>query len=108
MDAPNEANRVPRLKLVLVLTENWTMLPGTDLPGLVRMAREAEDSGFDAVMLSEHVVLGPDAVAAGLNRIELFAAFEWHRAARGHPGRPHYFLPFRRLFGIVRNLSLGR
>jgi probable F420-dependent oxidoreductase len=30
------------------------------------MAREAEDSGFDAVMLSEHVVLGPDAGAAGL------------------------------------------
>jgi alkanesulfonate monooxygenase SsuD/methylene tetrahydromethanopterin reductase-like flavin-dependent oxidoreductase (luciferase family) len=53
-------------KLVLVLTENWTMLPGTDLTGLVRMAREAEDSGFDAVMLSEHVVLGPDAGAAGV------------------------------------------
>ena len=66
MDAPNEANRVPRLKLVLVLTENWTMLPGTDLQGVVRMAREAEDCGFDAVMLSEHVVLGPDAGAAGL------------------------------------------
>lgn len=55
-----------RLKLVLVLTENWTMLPGTDLQGLVRMAREAEDAGFDAVMLSEHVVLGPDAGAAGV------------------------------------------
>ena len=55
-----------RLKLVLVLTENWTMLPGTDLQGLVRMAREAEDAGFDAVMLSEHVVLGPDAGAAGM------------------------------------------
>jgi probable F420-dependent oxidoreductase len=55
-----------RLKLVLVLTENWTMLPGTDLAVLVRMAREAEDSGFDAVMLSEHVVLGPDAGAAGV------------------------------------------
>lgn len=56
----------PQLKLVLVLTENWTMLPGADLQGLVRMAREAEDCGFDAVMLSEHVVLGPDAGAAGL------------------------------------------
>ena len=55
-----------RLKLILVLTENWTMLPGTDLQGLVRMAREAEDAGFDAVMLSEHVVLGPDAGAAGV------------------------------------------
>jgi probable F420-dependent oxidoreductase len=59
-------SQASRLKLVLVLTENWTMLPGTDLQGLVRMAREAEDSGFDAVMLSEHVVLGPDASAAGL------------------------------------------
>ena len=66
MNAQNESNHVSRLKLVLVLTENWTMLPGTDLQGLVRMAREAEDSGFDAVMLSEHVVLGPDAGAAGL------------------------------------------
>ena len=55
-----------RLKLVLVLSENWTMLPATDLQGLVRMARVAEECGFDAVMLSEHVVLGPDAGAAGL------------------------------------------
>jgi probable F420-dependent oxidoreductase len=55
----------PRLKLVLVLTENWTMLPGTGLPELVRMAQEAEDGGFDAVMLSEHVILGRDAGAAG-------------------------------------------
>ena len=54
------------LRLVLVLTENWTMLAGTDLPALVRMARQAEDNGFDAVMLSEHVVLGPDAGAAGV------------------------------------------
>jgi len=57
---------VAPLKLVLVLTENWTMLPGTDLQGVVRMAREAEEAGIDAVMLSEHVVLGPDAGAAGL------------------------------------------
>ena len=54
-------SQASRLKLVLVLTENWTMLPGTDLQGLVRMAREAEDAGFDAVMLSEHVVLGTGA-----------------------------------------------
>ena len=53
-------------KLVLVLTENWTMMPGADLKALVRMAREAEGAGFDAVMLSEHVVLGPDASAAGI------------------------------------------
>ena len=32
----------------------------------MRFAVEAEDAGFDAVMVSEHVVLGPDAGADGL------------------------------------------
>ncbi|GAA4099058.1 LLM class flavin-dependent oxidoreductase [Nonomuraea soli] len=49
----------------LVLSENWTMTAGRDLPALVRWAREAEDAGFDSVMVSEHVVLGPDAGALG-------------------------------------------
>ncbi|GAA1568241.1 hypothetical protein GCM10009678_58830 [Actinomadura kijaniata] len=53
-------------RLVLVLSENWTMTTGRDLPALVRWAREAEDAGFDAVMVSEHVVLGPDAGAGGV------------------------------------------
>ena len=42
------------------------MTTGRDLPTLVRWAREAEDAGFDAVMVSEHVVLGPDAGADGV------------------------------------------
>lgn len=46
-------------RLVLVLSENWTLTPPRDLPALVRFAVEAEDAGFDAVMVSEHVVLGP-------------------------------------------------
>jgi len=37
-----------------------------DLRGLVRMAVEAEEAGFDAVMLSEHVVLCRSADADGL------------------------------------------
>jgi alkanesulfonate monooxygenase SsuD/methylene tetrahydromethanopterin reductase-like flavin-dependent oxidoreductase (luciferase family) len=45
--------------MCLILSENWTMTSGRDLPALVRWAREAEDAGFDAVMISEHVVLGP-------------------------------------------------
>ncbi|MEV0663464.1 LLM class flavin-dependent oxidoreductase [Actinomadura luteofluorescens] len=53
-------------RLVLVLSENWTLTTGRDLPVLVRWAREAEDAGFDAVMVSEHVVLGPDAGADGV------------------------------------------
>ena len=32
----------------------------------MRWARVAEDTGFDAVMISEHVVLGPDASANGV------------------------------------------
>ena len=52
-------------KMLLILSENWTMTSGRDLHALLRWAREAEDAGFDAVMLSEHIVLGPDSGAAG-------------------------------------------
>jgi alkanesulfonate monooxygenase SsuD/methylene tetrahydromethanopterin reductase-like flavin-dependent oxidoreductase (luciferase family) len=52
-------------KMCLILSENWTMTPGRDLPALVRWARGAEDAGFDSVMISEHVVLGPSAGANG-------------------------------------------
>ncbi|WP_343906432.1 TIGR03619 family F420-dependent LLM class oxidoreductase [Nocardioides aquiterrae] len=52
--------------MLLILSENWTLADGRDLPELVRWAREAEDAGFDSVMLSEHVVLGPDAGALGV------------------------------------------
>jgi probable F420-dependent oxidoreductase len=52
-------------RLILVLSENWTLTPSRDLRALVRMAVEAEDAGFDVVMLSEHIVLGPGADADG-------------------------------------------
>ncbi len=53
-------------RLVLVLSENWTLTSPRDLRALVRIAREAEDAGIDGVMLSEHVVLGPAAGADGV------------------------------------------
>jgi probable F420-dependent oxidoreductase len=53
-------------RLVLILSENWTLVPPRDLSALVRMAREAEEAGFDAVMVSEHVALGPGADERGL------------------------------------------
>lgn len=53
-------------RLVLVLSENWTLTDPRDLRGLVDIAREAEDAGFDAVMVSEHIVLGKGADADGL------------------------------------------
>jgi alkanesulfonate monooxygenase SsuD/methylene tetrahydromethanopterin reductase-like flavin-dependent oxidoreductase (luciferase family) len=54
-----------RPKLVMVLTENWTICSPRDLRQIVRMAAEAEAEGVDAVMLSEHLVLGASAGALG-------------------------------------------
>ena len=53
------------LRLVLILSENWTMVGPRDLPALVRMAVDAEQAGADAVMVSEHIVLGPTANERG-------------------------------------------
>jgi probable F420-dependent oxidoreductase len=53
-------------RLVLILSENYTLIPSRDLRGLVRMAVEAEDAGFDAVMVSEHVALGRGADERGV------------------------------------------
>jgi probable F420-dependent oxidoreductase len=52
-------------RVVMVLSENWTLTPPRDLRALVEMAAAAERAGVDTVMLSEHVVLGPSAGAAG-------------------------------------------
>jgi probable F420-dependent oxidoreductase len=52
-------------RLVLVLSENWTLTSPRDLRALVRLAQEAEDAGIDGVMLSEHIVLGAGAGALG-------------------------------------------
>jgi probable F420-dependent oxidoreductase len=53
-------------RLVLVLSENQTLVPARDLRALVDVAVEAERAGFDGVMVSEHIVLGRGADAAGL------------------------------------------
>ena len=52
-------------RLLLIITENDTLVDPGDLMGLVRLAVDAEAAGFDAVMASEHVVLGPSAGALG-------------------------------------------
>jgi len=54
------------VRLVCILSENHTLVPPRDLRGLVRMAVEAERAGFDAVMVSEHVVLGRGSDADGV------------------------------------------
>ena len=55
----------PTPRMVSVLTENWTMTDPRDLRGIVRMAQEAEDAGFDMVMVSDHVLLGPTSGSQG-------------------------------------------
>jgi probable F420-dependent oxidoreductase len=53
-------------RLVLVLSENHTLVPPRDLGCLVAMAVDAERAGFDGVMVSEHIVLGLGADSEGL------------------------------------------
>jgi probable F420-dependent oxidoreductase len=57
---------MPPPKLILLLSENWTLTSPRDLRPLVRFATEAEDAGFDGVMVSEHIVLGPGSDAGGV------------------------------------------
>ena len=42
----------------MVLTENWTLQPRPTMTDLIELAVQAEASGVDGVMVSDHVVLG--------------------------------------------------
>jgi probable F420-dependent oxidoreductase len=53
-------------KLILILSENWTLTSPRDLRQLVRFAVDAEEAGFDGLMVSEHIVLGHGSDADGL------------------------------------------
>jgi probable F420-dependent oxidoreductase len=57
---------MPAPKMLLILSENWTLTDGRNLGEVVQWARIAEDAGFDSVMISEHIVLGPDASDKGV------------------------------------------
>ncbi len=56
---------MPTPKLLMILTENHTLVAPDDLAGMMELAVIAEREGFDAVMLSEHLALGPSANALG-------------------------------------------
>lgn len=53
-------------RLLLVLSENWTMTSPRDPRALVRIAADAEQAGIDGVMVSQHFALGPAAGTAGV------------------------------------------
>lgn len=50
----------------MILTELETLVPRHDLRAIVDLAVTAEEAGFDAIMLSEHVALGPSANEFGV------------------------------------------
>ncbi len=62
--APSDRTRPP-IRLSMVLTENDALVDPRDLRGLVDLAVAAEGAGIDSVQLSEHILLGPSAGAAG-------------------------------------------
>jgi probable F420-dependent oxidoreductase len=55
-----------QVRLILVLSENWTIVRPRDVPRLVEMAAGAEEAGFDGVMVSEHIALGVGADVRGV------------------------------------------
>ena len=55
-----------RPRLLMILTENHTLVDPRDLRALVDLAVVAEETGFDAVMVSEQTMLGGDAAVNGL------------------------------------------
>jgi probable F420-dependent oxidoreductase len=65
MSANSRPTILRMARVVMVLSENWTLVSPRDLPALVDLAVVAEEAGVDTVMLSEHVVLGPSAGGAG-------------------------------------------
>lgn len=48
-------------KIMLILTENHTIVDGQDLTTLIDLAVKAEELGVDGVMLSDHLTLGVSA-----------------------------------------------
>ncbi|CAN5352811.1 hypothetical protein BH09ACT10_BH09ACT10_20120 [soil metagenome] len=72
-------------KLFLILSETWTMTDPRELRRFVSYAAEAEQAGFDGVMVGEHVVMGPNSAFKG----EPNNPREWLMAGNQTPMYPH-------------------
>lgn len=72
------------IKLLLLLSENFTIFGPRDVGAQVALAVQAEQAGFDGVVISEHVVMGDGADANGLpNNIREFVL-----PGNQHPSTP--------------------
>jgi len=72
-------------KLMLLLSEAWTMTDARDLRGLVDLAVVAEQAGVDGIMIGEHVAMGPN---AGVNGIPANPR-DWLGEGTHDPRAPH-------------------
>lgn len=54
------------VKLILMLSENWTLLDPRNIKQQVDLAVQAEKAGFDGVLVSEHIVMGDGADMNGI------------------------------------------
>lgn len=72
------------IRLLLDLSENWTMLDPRDLRLQVDLAVEAERIGFNGIMFSEHIVMGRGADANG----EPLNLREFVEPGNQHPSTP--------------------
>lgn len=75
----------PAAKLILLLSEIWTMTDPRDMKKIVRYAAEAEDAGFDGIMVAEHVVMGPNSAHNGVPANPR----DWCMAGNQSPMFPH-------------------
>jgi probable F420-dependent oxidoreductase len=82
---PNLAMVDATPKLVVMLSEVWTMADPRDLRGLVNLAVEAERAGADGVLIGEHVVMGPTASRDGLPANPR----DWYGGWNQDPATPH-------------------
>ncbi|TAL01144.1 MAG: TIGR03619 family F420-dependent LLM class oxidoreductase [Rhodospirillaceae bacterium] len=78
-------NPVKKPKLAMILVEVWSMTDPRDLRKIVRYAVEAEEAGFDAVMIGEHVLMGANSCYLGPPSNPR----DWLKAGNQVPDFPH-------------------
>jgi probable F420-dependent oxidoreductase len=76
---------VTQAKLYLILSESWTMADPREMRRFVDYAVEAEQAGFDGVMVGEHVVMGPNSAFRGKPENPR----DWLMAGNQEPMYPH-------------------
>lgn len=75
----------PKVKVFLLLSENWTMADPRRLRRIVEYAVIAEQAGLDGIMAGEHVVMGQHSNFRGLPANPR----DWMSAGNQHPRQPH-------------------